>query len=263
MLKKAKYIMFLILAMSASYIFAIELYSINPNEVQNLYQCLQRKDITYEKVIVELNGICYDHPMTEEEIREEREEMMAALSHNEACPKPCRVQHTSGARWSEEEEERNQWYTLEEKSEDWKYGFTMKQKEERHDNTYYHLSIEGMNLEHIETLYSRSYELLRHWGASPTKSICFIGHISGNLSKEEREEIINQLLKKLQGSIKDYYEDDRNPSTCAYYGYTPKVNEYIKGSDGKKSNIQISFSYNEDLDCTKIMAAFPFTNLSF
>jgi hypothetical protein len=85
------------------------------------------------------------------------------------------------------------------------------------------------------------------------------GQYKGILSTEEKNQIVELLVKELQGETSLEYEEE---DLCTVYAYTGLIHEYIV-SMGYKVNIQIAFSYNELTNKTKVTLATPILNGSW
>ena len=78
----------------------------------------------------------------------------------------------------------------------------------------------------------------------------------GQLSKEEFQSLTTQIFSEekaetVQSIVKD--------GVFSAYGYSPQINNYIV-SEGKKINLNVVSSYNEESDVTKIIVASPIYN---
>ena len=78
----------------------------------------------------------------------------------------------------------------------------------------------------------------------------------GQLSKEEFQSLTTQIFSEekaetVQSIVKD--------GVFSAYGYSSQINNYIV-SEGKKINLNVVSSYNEDSDMTKIIVASPIYN---
>lgn len=79
------------------------------------------------------------------------------------------------------------------------------------------------------------------------------GSREGNLTTEQKQEIAELLINELQGElVMEYDEGD----LYTVYAYTGMLNEYI-ATMGTKINVQITVSYNELTNKTKIAMATP------
>ncbi|MDF2878347.1 MAG: hypothetical protein K0S30_1443, partial [Clostridia bacterium] len=97
----------------------------------------------------------------------------------------------------------------------------------------------------------------------PKETLYFTGDIDKNLNTQEKKAYADRLLKALKGHHVSYYQSDDSEDTEAYYGYTKAVKDYIVDGSNKKTNTQISFTYNENRKVTQIIVAFPFYNEPF
>lgn len=84
----------------------------------------------------------------------------------------------------------------------------------------------------------------------------FTGSYDGKLTEKQRDKNVRELLENLQAKKVDAI------TTSAYdsiYAYTGLVEDYIK-ADGKRININIVISYNEEEDKTEFYLATPVLN---
>lgn len=84
-------------------------------------------------------------------------------------------------------------------------------------------------------------------------SVNYRGKYRGNLSLEEKNNITFDVIQQLKGKIVD---SKCTEDIFTVYGYT----EYIGTStniNGKKANLNIAFTYNEEEDATEIFVSAP------
>lgn len=265
MRKKTILIIILTVAiLSVSYIFALEVYDTIPNKLEKLQEKVILPQITYDEIGVQLSGIQYEVPQSQETLKTMNEEMNTTLAHEIDCSKLCREPHVHLATTNINEEDQSLEIKSEDNGETWAYAFTLKNQKDVHYNMYYNLTITGNgDIKKLDTLRARGKMQLEEWGVEISESIYFKGIIQASLSKQEETHIKDKIFQNL--SVKDisYYEDDLNASTCAYYGYTPWIKEYVKENSHEKSNVQVAFNYNDELHQTEVIIAFPFYNLPF
>jgi len=84
----------------------------------------------------------------------------------------------------------------------------------------------------------------------------YTGSYEGVLTLEEKDKIVNQIVKELQGKIAYKYEKDE---LFTVYAYTGLLKEYIVTA-GSKVNIQIAIAYDDLLNKTKVYLATPTLN---
>lgn len=84
----------------------------------------------------------------------------------------------------------------------------------------------------------------------------FTGTYPGKMSTKKRDENISKLLKCLQAKKVDTIE---SKEYYALYAYTGLVDDYITAG-GKKININVAVTYNEEKDKTEICLATPVLN---
>lgn len=263
MIKKAKLLMCIITLLSISYIMAVEVYDIRDHKIETLSRQLESQGIDYTEVEITLTGIGYDQDFSKDEIHTMDNDMIRELAHEEECSKLCCAPHCTLAQTSYDEQGEIKQIETNDSGLEWAYEFKIKDQEDLHHNAYYTLTLTGRNMAHLDTLRSRGIAQLKRWHVVPKESICFRGLIDNKLTKKEEMQIRNELFKNLNAHRTGYYEDDREASTCAFYGYTGEIDEYIEDAKGKKSNVQLSFSFNEEMGQTELLAAFPFTNTPF
>ena len=264
MRKKVIITMIVIALLSTTYIFAIDYYDNEPKKLAFLQQRLTLEGVDYTEVGVELSGILYDEKLEAMDLETKQYEMAQQLAHTKECSKLCMISHSDLSEKSIDMEAQIKKAELRDSGPGWAYHFTLKNQKDKHENSYYHLKIVGgEDISHIETLRNRGYNQFKAWHIKTKEAIYFKGFIVGNLSEEKRNQIKEQLLQNLDGKETNVYRDDLNPSTCAYYGYTSHIKEYVTEADGQKSNVQISFKYDELRDQTDMIIAFPFYNEPF
>lgn len=84
------------------------------------------------------------------------------------------------------------------------------------------------------------------------------GEYEGVLSRADKDELSNNLVKQLRGTISTQYEED----LYTVYAYTALLDEYIMNG-GTKVNIQIAISYDEEKNKTVVYLASPLLNDSW
>ena len=206
------------------YIVGVSYYNKHVGTVSSLYKAVNIKDITYEEVKVNIMGTTENENISDKVMRlreQECEEVFSNLGEDN-------------------------------------YTYSIKSKERYPEIINYHMEIQGLG--NIDEMKKEGIKLFDKWGVTSKEYISFTGYVEGKLSKEEKEAYVEQILKSLNGYMVDYYEDDMNASTKAYYGYTPDVKSFITMSHERKSNVQVTFVYNELLDKEEIIIAFPFFN---
>lgn len=85
------------------------------------------------------------------------------------------------------------------------------------------------------------------------------GKTAGTLSRSSRDEIVEALLKQLNASI---VQEIDNAEYYCMYGYTNQFDRVIY-QDGKKINLNLAITYNEDEDMTYLHLAVPYISHSF
>lgn len=250
--------------LSVTYIFAIDRYDTMPEKLAFLKEHLSIEAVNYTEVGVELEGIVYDEQLELVNLQNKQYEMAEQLAHTSECSRLCKVSHSDLSKKTIDIADQVKKASVEDSGEQWHYTFTLKNQKDIHENSYYYLKIVGgTDTQYLDVLRNRGYDQFKAWHVEVKESIYFKGFMAGALSVEEREQIKDHLLKNLNAKKTNYYEDDLNQTTCAYYGYTSYVKDYVREVDGQKTNVQISFKYNETRNETDIIIAFPFYNNPF
>ena len=265
MRKKALCIIFAIAICSISYILGIELYDTMPCKIEEILEQIETvEEIEYDGVTIKMDGIKYNQALTKIDLQNRNDEMIAQLEHDSQCSKLCQEPHmNSGVTTFTQGTDFMEMVTTN-GDEEWRYELRLKEQTDIHQNTYYEFKIDGeKNIKKIDTLRDRAIMQFKEWNVETKESICFKGNIAGKVSKKEEDEITNQLFEHLDAKATNYYEDDREDTTCVYYGYTSWFDEYIQEDNGNKTNLQIGFKYNDELNHTELIIAFPFYNEPF
>jgi hypothetical protein len=220
--------------------------------------------ITYSGIDIELSGIKYGQILNAREIALRQSRSINALSHTFDCSKLCTQIHINDIDTDLIREQNTLGILAESKNAGTPFNVSIKTQKDIGYNTYYKIKIQGkQDISQLDNLRSRSKSLLSDWNVRPKERIYFTGKITGQMSSSQREDYVRHLLKNLNASETDHYQDDYSEGAEAYYGYTKDFKEYILGEKGKKTNIQISFSYNEYDGSTQVIIAFPFYNEPF
>lgn len=253
-----------IMILCTTYIFGFEYYDREPNKLQKLGEQISIPQLKITEVGVELSGIVYGEQLEATDLMMKQSKMLEALAHEEGCSKLCQVMHYTPSETSIEEKEDQIKVIAGYTDGDASYDLMIKNQKDIRYNTYYHLKLTGVsNLAQLDMRRSRASKLLKSWKVDPKEWIYFKGEIEGKLTDEERLTIVETLLKALKGKRTSTYADDRNVETVAYYGYTKEIEEYIEEANGAKTNVQMSFTYNETTSQTACIIAFPFYNAPF
>ncbi len=223
---KQRYLVIMIsIILGYTYIFAIQ--NIDIEKVAQLYKEVSVPGITYEKVDVNIKGITENKQLSQQEITEMKKVCYERMIHST-------------------------------------YKLAIKGEERSPNTTTYNMQIQGLqDIAGIDNMRNKAISLFKEWDTNPKETISFIGYISGQLCRGEKQNYKAQLLKSLNSKLVDYYQDDYNPTTEAYYGYTPMIQEYTRTAQGDKVNVQITFTYNEVTKQTQVIIAFPFYNAPY
>lgn len=90
-------------------------------------------------------------------------------------------------------------------------------------------------------------------------NVLYEGIVDGLMSKADKEEMADLLVKELQGEVAFDYQQGESYTV---YAYTGLIDEYIE-TVGCKINIQIAMTYDELSQKTKIYLATPIINQSW
>lgn len=256
--------MMITLVLSIVYIFAIDVYDQTPKHVTKLYEAIAVEGINYEQIEVNIKGVTENKEVPIDEIMVKENKCNEVLSHTKDCSKLCAIEHPvlGDVEVFAKEDYINA--TTSNTQDMSTYTLTIKNEERDPDTTIYNMKIQGLqDIGTIDYMRNKSIDLFKEWDTNPSETISFVGYVDGNLSLGQKENYKTQILKSLKGRFVDYYQDDYNTSTEAYYGYTPLVKDYTTTAKGAKTNTQITFTYNEVLNATEVIVAFPFYNAPY
>lgn len=249
------------LVLSITYMVAIDMYDKPPTQVSKLYKAINIEGITYEQIEVNIKGVTENERTSIEEIMEKENSCNEALSHTKECSKLCTIEHPLLGEIEVLAEEDYASATMNNTQNMSTYTLTIRNEERNPDTTIYNMKIQGLqDIGTIDYMRSRSIDLFKEWDTNPKETISFVGYIEGAPDLAQRENYKTQILKSLQGKFVEYYQDDYNSTTEAYYGYTPLIKDYTTTATGTRTNTQITFTYNEILNNTQVIVAFPFYN---
>lgn len=248
-------VILIIATCSMTYIFAIDSYDTMPDKMQKILQQIETlEEITYKEADIKMSAIQYNKELTKEDLQAMNDAMSTQLAHDSGCSPLTTFSENKNLVQ----------ITSSEGDEEWNYEFKLKEQQDIHHNVYYDLKIVGSkDIEKVDTLRNRAKAQFKEWGIRPKESIYFKATIAGKVSKQETNEIAEQLFERLDAKKTNYYEDDLEETTCVYYGYSSWFKEYIQEQDGDKTNMQVGFKYNDELNRTELTIAFPFYNEPF
>lgn len=90
---------------------------------------------------------------------------------------------------------------------------------------------------------------------------CKEGMIAGKLDKDRRQKVVENIFREF-GAAKVMASDEENENYFVAYGYTSGI-ETVKYVNGKKININITLSYNEEKQKTHVIVGIPLINSDF
>ena len=258
MKKKMLIIIVVSIALCISYIAIRKVDIDRPNEVSRLYNKIDSQNIVFDKIGIELSGIQKSELLSQEDLQKMNDELVNSLAIRDITNQGAERIHTT----YRSEKNFNEVKTFND-TQEIQYNFNIKNQKDISYNTYCRLTITGNEISKLDQLTSEGKSKVKSWISDIHESIYFIGHIEGKISDEEGRKFANQIFKAFSAKYKDYYEDDLNESTYVYYGYTSYFNEFIREKGNMKINIQVGFKYNDEVNQTEMIIAFPFYNLPF
>lgn len=265
MYRKSTILIIIMALLSTTYILATAQYSEMPKKIEWLSERLTKVPaIHYTETGVRLKGTSYDEQLSQDELISRQNDMLQALSHEDECSRLCLTAHANIANVDFTQGQTSQLATINNKMDGSKYTFSLKNQKDIHYNSYYELDLlSDQHITHLDNWYSHAKDLMNKWDVTLKESIYFKGYVEGLLDDNQKEELVQEIYNSLKACQTNYYEDDREETTCAYYAYTPYITDYYIESSGYKTNTQISFDYDELEETTQITIAFPFYNQVF
>ena len=250
------------LILSVTCVLGIDYYDQKETKIMSLYQKVALKGIHYKAIRLELNGTKEGETLDARGIATKESEATAQLAHLPGCSKWCMSLHPHDAICSRLMQQPGLLgIVLENKDVYTPYQLSIKTQD---STTYYQIKIQGLeDLYQFDNLRVLALNLFQRWHVSPKESIAFIGEIDNRLTNEQRKAYVNQIFEAVRARQTGYYLDDSSHDTEAYYAYTKAIEAFILDAEGKKTNIQVCFTYNELLNKTQIIIAFPFYNEPF
>lgn len=250
--------------LSIAYIITLDAYDKGDTQVAKLYQAASVTGIHYEQIQVDVKGITEKKQLSMEEVMAKERACNEVLSHTKDCSKLCTLTHPINSEVEVFAQDDYMSATTSDTQNMSTYTLTIKSEERNPDTITYNMKIQGLqDLATLDNMRNKSIDLFKEWETNPNETISFVGYIDGQLDTAQRQNYKNQIFKSLKGRFVSYYQDDYNPTTQAYYGYTPLVKEYTTTAQGAKANTQITFTYNEVLGQTQVIIAFPFYNAPY
>lgn len=258
-----KLILIITMLVSASGLFAIDYYDKKEEIVQKLYDKINLSEITYTQIAIQIKAMKQKEYLDDRALISKSQNMAYELAHHPECSKLCTQIHTVSSELEHIQDKQSMAILMRGEEETSHYDFLVKTQKDASYSTYYNMQIQGINESMLDHLRERTIKRFKFWGLKTSEYISFRGVINGNLSHQKREELVGRLLKQLSANQTDFYQEDIYQDTQAYYGYTPLFSSYILDNNRQKTNLQISFCYNEVLDETSLIIAFPFYNEVF
>lgn len=97
-------------------------------------------------------------------------------------------------------------------------------------------------------------QIFELYGIEGKVAVNYIGTIPGKLTLEKKNELGDQLLKKMSAKVVQEY---RSEELFTIYGYTKNLDSY-ENICGKKMNVNIAITYDEEEDESRIYLATPY-----
>ena len=89
--------------------------------------------------------------------------------------------------------------------------------------------------------------------------VTFTGTYNGKLDAAQKDKITDQFMRNLQANV---VVQNKEEELYTVYGYTGLIGDYIK-SEGKKINVNLAFTYDEEQNKTKLYVATPILNQDY
>lgn len=105
----------------------------------------------------------------------------------------------------------------------------------------------------LSTLAGRFPSLLGQDAQNGNMSFCVTGHLNGELTPEEMEELCLLITREIGGEQVQSISDGKMISVT---GYTPDLGDYLK-AENLRINLNLAMRYDEYLDKTVIWAGTP------
>lgn len=102
-------------------------------------------------------------------------------------------------------------------------------------------------------------KILDDMNVSGRVSVNYRGKCRGNLSVDEKSSITSDIIKQLKGQMVD---SKRTDDIFTVYGYTEYIGDYIT-VNGRRANLNIAFSYNEEENATEIFISAPIISTDY
>lgn len=102
-------------------------------------------------------------------------------------------------------------------------------------------------------------DIYQEIGMESNINIYLKGKTAGTISKARREELVEGVLEQLNASV---VQEIDNENYYCLYGYTSRFDRIIY-QNGKKINVNLAITYNEEEDMTYLHLAVPYISQSF
>lgn len=102
-------------------------------------------------------------------------------------------------------------------------------------------------------------DIYQEIGMEANINVYLKGKTAGSLTQSRRQEMVDSLLKKLSASV---VQEIDNENYYCLYGYTNQFDRVIY-QNGKKINVNLAITYNEEEDMTYLHLAVPYISQSF
>lgn len=263
---KKRYIILIVATMmfSMSYMIIFESYNRMSTDVQRLGELIQIQEGNIENIEIQLVGKSEGIGKTREEMKQIQEELNTEISHRRDCSKLCRKYHPRSSTIVTNGNQAVYNMELINNEESAPYKLTVASQNKSDSNTKYSFSISSSkDIELLDCRRDRLISFLLRQDVTPIENIYFEGKIVGDVDDSVKKQIATKVLNKLGSNINGTYKSDVSETTMAYYGYTKEYDNYISDSNGKRSNVEINFSYDENDNTTDYIVAFPFCNKTY
>lgn len=102
-------------------------------------------------------------------------------------------------------------------------------------------------------------DIYQQIGIEPNVNVYIKGKTDGELSEKQRRELVDGIFEDLHAEV---VQELDNENFYCVYGYTSRFDRVIY-QNGKKINVNLAITYNEEEDMTYLHLAVPYISQSF
>lgn len=96
-------------------------------------------------------------------------------------------------------------------------------------------------------------------GIQPNDSLTITSRMNGHIDKSTARKAMNHVLNYLDGQVK---EDFQSSEIYSIYAYSDYIDEHVI-TNGKKINVDLAVTYNEEENCTYLYGAIPVITIDY